>query len=93
MAFGGSRRSRQVVSRRRSHAAGISGYLSGAEISTFRVQKNSQLEDKSLSEGTIRSKSGATVLVINLTGQTDSNLALLRFFSRFRNCNDIALKL
>lgn len=52
------------MSRRHSHAVGISGYLSGAEIGTFRVQENSQLEGKSLSEGTIRSKSGATVLVI-----------------------------
>jgi CPA2 family monovalent cation:H+ antiporter-2 len=52
------------ISRRHSHAVGISGYLSGAEIGTFRVQINSQLEGKSLSEGTIRSKSGATVLVI-----------------------------
>jgi len=52
------------MSRRHSHAVGISGYLAGAEIGTFRVQKNSQLEGKSLSEGTIRSKSGATVLVI-----------------------------
>ena len=52
------------MSRRHSHAVGISGYLSGAEIGTFRVQENSDLEGKSLSEGTIRSKSGATVLVI-----------------------------
>lgn len=52
------------MSRRHSHAVGISGYLSGAEITTYRVQKGSQLERKGLREGTIRSMSGATVLVI-----------------------------
>jgi len=52
------------MSRRHSHAVGISGYLSGAEIGTFRVQLKSQLEGKSLSDGTIRNYSGATVLVI-----------------------------
>ncbi len=52
------------MSKRHSHAVGISGYLSGAEIGTYRVKENSQLEGKSLSEGTIRNQSGATVLVI-----------------------------
>jgi monovalent cation:H+ antiporter-2, CPA2 family len=52
------------LSRRHSHAMGISGYLSGAEIGTFRVQEGSQLEARSLREGTIRNMSGATVLVI-----------------------------
>ena len=52
------------MSRRHSHAVGISGFLSGAEIGTYRVQENSQLEGMSLSEGTIRNNSGATVLVI-----------------------------
>lgn len=52
------------MSKRHSHAVGISGYLSGAEIDTYMVQENSQLAGKSLSEGTIRNKSGATVLVI-----------------------------
>lgn len=54
----------RTISRRHSHAVGISGYLSGAEIATYRVQKRSQLEGKGLREGTIRSMSGATVLVI-----------------------------
>ncbi len=54
----------RTMSRRHSHAVGISGYLSGAEIATFRVKKRSQLEGKGLREGTIRSMSGATVLVI-----------------------------
>ncbi len=52
------------LSRRHSHAMGISGYLSGAEIGTFRVREGSQLEARSLREGTIRNMSGATVLVI-----------------------------
>lgn len=52
------------MSKRHSHAVGISGYLSGAEIDTYMVQENSQLAGKSLSDGTIRNKSGATVLVI-----------------------------
>jgi CPA2 family monovalent cation:H+ antiporter-2 len=52
------------LSSRHSHAVGISGYLSGAEIATYRVKKGSQLEGKGLSEGTIRNMSGATVLVI-----------------------------
>lgn len=52
------------MSRRHSHAVGISGYLSGAELATFRVKSGSQLEGKGLREGTIRSLSGASVLVI-----------------------------
>ena len=52
------------ISRRHSHAVGISGYLAGAEIGTYRLQKGSQLEGESLREGTIRNMSGATVLVI-----------------------------
>ena len=52
------------LSRRHSHAVGISGYLSGAEIGTFRIRNGSVLEGESLREGTIRNRSGATVLVI-----------------------------
>jgi len=52
------------LSKRHSHAVGISGFLSGAEIGTFRVRSGSPLEGESLREGTIRSRSGATVLVI-----------------------------
>jgi CPA2 family monovalent cation:H+ antiporter-2 len=54
----------RTMSRRHSHAVGISGYLSGAELATFRVQKGAVLEGRSLSDGTIRSRSGATVMVI-----------------------------
>lgn len=52
------------MSRRHSHAVGISGYLSGAELATFRVKQGAVLDGQSLSEGTIRSCSGATVMVI-----------------------------
>lgn len=54
----------RTMSRRHSHAVGISGYLSGAELATFRVKQGSVLDGQSLSEGTIRSRSGATVMVI-----------------------------
>ena len=54
----------RTMSRRHSHAVGISGYLSGAELATFRIQKGSSLVGQSLREGTIRSCSGATVMVI-----------------------------
>jgi CPA2 family monovalent cation:H+ antiporter-2 len=52
------------MSRRHSHAVGISGYLAGAELATFRVKAGSSLEGQSLREGIIRDRSGATVLVI-----------------------------
>ena len=52
------------LSRRHSHAVGISGYLSGAEIGTFRVREGSPLVGESLREGTVRNRSGATVIVI-----------------------------
>ncbi len=52
------------MSRRHSHAVGISGYLAGAEIGTYRLKKGSRLEGHGLGEGIIRRLSGATVLVI-----------------------------
>jgi CPA2 family monovalent cation:H+ antiporter-2 len=52
------------MSRRHSHAVGISGYLSGAELATLRVQRGSQLDGESLRDGRIKTNSGATVLVI-----------------------------
>ena len=54
----------RTISRRHSHAVGISGYLSGAEIATFRVHKGSMLEGTTLREGILRSRSGATILTI-----------------------------
>ncbi len=52
------------MSRRHSHATGIGGYLSGAEIGTFTVHRGSPLEGRSLREGTLRNRSGVTVLAI-----------------------------
>lgn len=54
----------RTISRRHSHAVGISGYLSGAEIATFRIQKGSALEGTSLRDGILRNMSGATILTI-----------------------------
>jgi len=54
----------RTMSRRHSHAVGISGYLSGAELATFRVKTGAILNGQSLREGTIRNRSGATVMVI-----------------------------
>lgn len=54
----------RTMSRRHSHAVGISGYLSGAEIATFRIQKGATLEGTSLKEGVLRNRSGATILAI-----------------------------
>jgi len=54
----------RTMSRRHSHAVGISGYLSGAEIATFRIQKGSVLEGTSLRDGMLRNLSGATILTI-----------------------------
>ena len=61
------------MSRRHSHAVGISGYLAGAEIATFRVQQGALLEGESLRQGTIRSMSGATVLVIKRADEVIPN--------------------
>jgi CPA2 family monovalent cation:H+ antiporter-2 len=52
------------MSRRHSHAVGISGYLAGAELAVFRIKKGAPLEGQSLREGAIRNCSGASVLVI-----------------------------
>lgn len=54
----------RTMSNRYSHAVGISGYLAGAEIGTFRVKRGSPLAGQTLREGTIRTSSGASVLVI-----------------------------
>lgn len=52
------------MSRRHSTAVGISGFLSGAEIGTFRLGASSPLVGKSLREGILRDRSGATMLMI-----------------------------
>lgn len=54
----------RTASKRHSHAVGIAGFLSGAEIGNFRVHKGSPMEGASLREGLLRSRSGATILAI-----------------------------
>jgi CPA2 family monovalent cation:H+ antiporter-2 len=54
----------RTMSRGHSHAVGIGGFLSGAEIGTFRVGPGSPLAGKSLRDGVLRDRSGATLLMI-----------------------------
>ena len=61
------------ASKRHSHAVGIAGFLSGAEIGNFRVHKGSPLEGISLREGVLRSRSGATILAIKRGGDVTPN--------------------
>ncbi|WP_224982211.1 monovalent cation:proton antiporter family protein [Geomonas agri] len=52
------------VSKRHSHAVGIAGFLSGAEIGSFRVRRNAPIEGERLRGGMLRSQSGATVVAV-----------------------------
>lgn len=52
------------MSHRHSHAVGISGFLTGAELGTFRVGPTSPLVGHSLRDGILRDRSGATLLMI-----------------------------
>ena len=61
------------MSRRHGHAVGISGYLAGAELGTFKVKEGAALEGESLREGTLRARSGATLLVIKRGDQVVPN--------------------
>ena len=54
----------RTMSRRHSHAVGISGFLTGAELGTFRVGPASPLVGHSLRDGILRDRSGATLLMI-----------------------------
>lgn len=54
----------RTMSRKHSHAVGISGFLTGAELGTFRVGPSSPLVGTSLREGILRERSGATLLMI-----------------------------
>ncbi len=63
----------RTISRRHSHATGISGYLSGVELATFRVQPGSPLAGSQLKDGLLRDRSGATVLVIKRGDKVISN--------------------
>jgi CPA2 family monovalent cation:H+ antiporter-2 len=61
------------VSKRHSHAVGIAGFLSGAEIGSFRVRRNAPIEGESLSGGLLRSRSGATVVAIRRGEEVTAN--------------------
>jgi CPA2 family monovalent cation:H+ antiporter-2 len=61
------------ISRRHSHATGISGYLSGVELATYRVRYGSPLEGTQLRDGLLRERSGASVLVIRRGDEISSN--------------------
>lgn len=63
----------RTVSRRHSHATGISGYLAGVELATFRVQPGSAIAGTQLKEGLLRERSGASALVIKRGEQVHSN--------------------
>ncbi len=63
----------RTVSRRHSHATGISGYLSGVELATFTVQPGSRMEGSQLKDGLLRDRSGVTVLVIKRGEEINSN--------------------
>lgn len=63
----------RTMSRRHSHAVGIAGYLAGAEIGTFRVRKGAPLAGESLRQGTLRNRSGATLLVIKRGAEVVTN--------------------
>lgn len=63
----------RTVSRRHSHATGISGYLSGVELATFCVQPGSAIEGTQLRDGLLKDRSGASVLVIKRGDEVNSN--------------------
>ncbi|QWV95502.1 cation:proton antiporter [Geomonas oryzisoli] len=61
------------VSKRHSHAVGIAGFLSGAEIGSFRVRRKAPIEGESLRGGMLRSRSGATVVAIKRGDEITAN--------------------
>jgi CPA2 family monovalent cation:H+ antiporter-2 len=61
------------ASRRHGHALGIAAYLSGAEIATLQVKKGATLTGSRLSEGLLRSRSGATILAIKHGDEITTN--------------------
>jgi monovalent cation:H+ antiporter-2, CPA2 family len=63
----------RTVSRRHSHATGISGYLSGVELATYRVRAGAPIEGTMLKDGLLRDRSGATALVVKRGEQVHSN--------------------
>ncbi|HBA86576.1 MAG TPA: sodium:proton exchanger [Geobacter sp.] len=63
----------RTASKRHSHAVGIAGFLSGAEIGSYRVRRGSPVEGESLRGGLLRSTSGATVVAIRRGSEITPN--------------------
>ena len=63
----------RTISRRHSHATGVSGYLSGVELATFRVQHGAQIVGTQLKDGLLRERCGATALVIKRGEEVTTN--------------------
>ena len=63
----------RTASKRHSHAVGIAGFLSGAEIGSYRVQRHAPVEGESLRGGLLRAKSGATVVAIKRGSEINPN--------------------
>jgi len=79
----------RTVSKRHSHAVGIAGFLSGAEIGSFRVQKGAPVEGETLRGGMLRARSGATLVAIKRGEEITPNPDPVWEFK----ANDIALLL
>jgi len=61
------------VSRRHSHAVGIAGFLSGAEIGSFTVHKGAPVDGTMLRDGVLKNSSGATILAIKRDSEVVPN--------------------
>ena len=61
------------MSRRNSHAVGISSYLAGSELMTCRVQAGCAVDGSILRNGLIKGNSGATILAIKRGDEVVSN--------------------
>lgn len=79
----------RTASKRHSHAVGITGFLSGAEVGSFRVQKGSPVEGGALREGLLRTRSGATLVAVKRGTEITPNPDPVWEFHE----NDIALVL
>lgn len=79
----------RTASKRHSHAVGITGFLSGAEVGSFRVQKGSPVEGGALREGLLRTRSGATLVAVKRGTEITPNPDPVWEFRE----NDIALVL
>jgi len=61
------------MSRRNSHAVGITSYLAGSELITCRVQRGCAADGSVLRDGLIKGSSGATILAIKRGDEVVSN--------------------